>query len=58
LLLDKLRVYVPTTPAIEQQRDTLRNRVKEAESNYATGHVATGNIADLFKALDDESRVD
>ncbi|MBT9098501.1 hypothetical protein [Methylovulum psychrotolerans] len=56
--MDKLRVYVPTTPAIEQQRDTLRNRVKEAESNYATGHVATGNIADLFKALDDESRVD
>lgn len=38
----------------ELQRDQLVARVKEAELNYESGLVATGNANDLFAALSDD----
>jgi hypothetical protein len=39
---------------IEEKRNQLALRVKEAEENYSTGNVKKGNADDFLKDLDDD----
>jgi hypothetical protein len=38
----------------ELQRKQLANRAKEAELNYQSGSVSSGNVDDLFSALEND----
>lgn len=43
-----------TKQLIESKRDTLIQRVKEAEANYTTGKVSSGNADELLADLEDD----
>jgi len=39
---------------VESKRETLIQRVKEAEQNYETGNVKIGGLKELLKDLEDD----